>query len=59
MKNILLLVVLPAMIFATTFFVRERMFSGKPEWWIFVLRMFDGGKVFYCRQYKDRRGSKK
>ncbi|MBO7126188.1 hypothetical protein J6W78_01430 [bacterium] len=59
LKNIVLLVVLPAVIFAATFFVREKMFSGKAEWWIFVLRMFGGGKVFYCRQHKDVVGAKK
>ena len=59
LKSILLFVVLPALIFAATFFVREKFFSGSSDWWIFVIRMFDGGKVFYCRQYKDRTGTKK
>ena len=53
LKSILLLLVLPAVIFAATFFAREKIFSGKAEWWIFVLRMLGGGKVFYCRQFKD------
>lgn len=54
LKDIFLLLVFPAVIFAVTFFIREKVFSGKSEWWIFVLRMFDGGKVFYCRQQRDR-----
>ena len=59
LKSILLLLVLPAVIFAATFFVREKFFSGSSEWWIFIFRMFSGGKVFYCRQYKDTAGAKK
>jgi hypothetical protein len=59
LKSILLLVFLPAVIFAATFFIREKVFSGSSEWWIFVLRMFSGGKVFYCRQHKDIVGEKK
>ena len=59
LKSILLLVVLPAVIFAVTFFVREKIFSGKAEWWIFVMRMFGSGKVFYCRQQRDRIAEKK
>lgn len=58
-KSIALLIVFPAVIFAATFFVREKIFSGKAEWWIFVLRMFGGGKVFYCRQFRDRISAKK
>lgn len=53
-KSIVLLVICPAVIFAAAFFVREKAFSGKPEWWIFVLRMFGGGREFYCRQFRDR-----
>ncbi len=53
LKDIFLLLIFPAVIFAVTFFIREKVFSGKSEWWIFVLRMFDGGKVFYCRQERD------
>ena len=53
-KNIVLLVLLPAVIFAATFIIREKVFSGKADWWIFVLRMFSGGRVFYCRQFRDR-----
>ena len=59
LKDIFLLLVFPAMIFAVTFFIREKVFSGKSEWWIFVIRMFDGGKVFYCRQERDRIEEKK
>ena len=58
-KDIFLLLVIPAVIFAVTFFIREKVFSGKSEWWIFVIRMFDGGKVFYCRQERDRIEEKK
>jgi hypothetical protein len=58
-ESIFLLLVLPAVIFAVTFFVREKIFSGKAEWWIFVLRMFGGGRVFYCRQFRDRVSVKK
>ena len=58
LKDIFLLLVFPAVIFAVTFFIREKVFSGKSEWWIFVLRMFDGGKVFYCRQKRDFVGVK-
>ena len=57
-KDIFLLLVIPAVIFAVTFFIREKVFSGKSEWWIFVIRMFDGGKVFYCRQERDFIGVK-
>ena len=53
LKDIFLLLVFPAVIFAVTFFIREKVFSGSSEWWVFVLRMFDGGKVFYCRQERD------
>ena len=59
LKSILLLVVLPAVIFAVTFFIREKVFSGKSEWWILALRMFDGGKIYYCRQERDLFGVKK
>lgn len=59
LKDIFLLLVFPAVIFAVTFFIREKVFSGKSEWWIFVIRMFDGGKVFYCRQDRDRIEEKK
>ncbi len=58
-KNIFLLLVFPVVIFAATFFVREKIFSGKAEWWIFVLRMMSGGRVFYCRQFRDRISVKK
>ena len=58
-ESIFLLLVLPAVIFAVTFFVREKIFLGKAEWWIFVLRMFGGGKIFYCRQFRDRVSVKK
>ena len=58
LKDIFLLLVFPAVIFAVTFFIREKVFSGKSEWWIFVLRMFEGGKVFYCRQERDFPGVK-
>ena len=59
LKDIFLLLVFPAVIFAVTFLIREKVFSGKAEWWIFVLRMFGGGKVFYCRQYRDNAGEQK
>lgn len=54
LEDIFLLLVLPAVVFAVTFIIREKAFSGKPEWWLFILRMFGGGEVFYCRQYRDR-----
>ena len=58
LKDICLLLIFPGVIFAVTFFIRERVFSGSPDWWIFVLRMFYGGKVFYCRQRRDFIGVK-
>ncbi len=54
LKNIFLLVVFPVLVFSVTFFIRERIFGGKPEWWILVLRMIDGRGSFYCLQIKDR-----
>ena len=58
LKDIFLLLVFPAVIFAVTFFIREKVFSGKPEWWILVLRMLGGGEVFYTSAVKDRIGGK-
>lgn len=52
-KNIFLLFVFPLVIFAATFIIREKIFSGKPEWWLLVLRMSGGGRVFYCSSPKD------
>lgn len=53
LENILFLFVCPLIVFSVTFFIREKLFSGKPEWWIFVVRMVQGGEIFYCRQFKD------
>ena len=52
-KNNFLLFVCPLVIFAATFIVREKIFSGKPEWWLLVLRMAGGGRVFYTSALKD------
>ena len=53
-KNIFLLFVFPLAVFAATFIVREKFFSGKPDWWLLVLRMLGGGRVFYTSAFKDR-----
>lgn len=59
LKNIFFLLVFPLAVFAATFIVREKVFSGKPEWWILVLRMLGGGEVFYTSALKDRIGGKR
>ena len=59
LKNVFFLLVFPLVIFAATFMVREKMFSGKSEWWLLVLRMLGGGRVFYSSACKDRIPEKK
>ena len=58
LKDIFLLLVIPAVVFTVTFLIREKIFSGSPDWWIFVLRMSGGGKIRYCRQQRDLIGVK-
>lgn len=52
-ENIFFLFICPAVIFAVTFIIREKYFSGKPEWWIYSMRMLRNGKVYYSRHLKD------
>lgn len=54
LKNVFFLLIFPLVIFAMTFAVREKMFSGKSEWWLLVLRMAGGGRVFYTSALKDK-----
>lgn len=53
-ENIYFLLICPVIVFAVTFIIKEKYFSGKPEWWIYVLRMIASEKVFYTRHIKDR-----
>lgn len=54
-ENLYFLLIAPAIVFAVTFIVKEKYFSGKPEWSIYVVRMIRGGKTYYTRQIKDEK----
>lgn len=53
-EDLFLLVICPVSIFAATFFIREKYFSGKPEWAEFTLRMMAGKRIYYTRYIKDK-----
>jgi len=53
-ENLFFLVVCPVSIFATTFFIREKYFGGKPEWAQLTIRMITGKRIYYTRQIKDK-----
>lgn len=53
-ENMYFLVICPAIIFAVTFIIKEKYFSGKPEWGIYVARMLMAKKIFYTRHRKDK-----
>lgn len=53
-ENLYFLLICPAIVFGVTFIVKEKFFSGKPEWGVYVLRMISGEKIFYARQIKDK-----
>jgi len=53
-ENLYFLLICPVIVFAVTFIIKEKYFSGKPEWGIYVLRMISGKKIFYSRHIKDR-----
>ena len=54
LKNVFFLLIFPLVLFAVTFAVREKIFAGKSEWWLLILRMLGGGKVFYTSALKDK-----
>ncbi|MGI6394344.1 MAG: hypothetical protein ACOX2F_06400 [bacterium] len=53
-ENLYFLLICPAIVFGVTFIVKEKFFSGKPEWGIYVLRIISGKKIYYTRHIKDR-----
>jgi len=53
-ENLYFLLICPAIVFAVTFIIKEKYFSGKPEWGIYIARMMSGKKVYYGRQIKDK-----
>lgn len=53
-ENIYFLLICPAIVFSLTFIIKEKYFSGKPEWGVYVIRMISGKKIYYTRQIKDR-----
>lgn len=53
MESLTFLLLIPAVTFGVTLFVREKFFSGKPEWGILIIRRLNGGNVYYSRQYRD------
>lgn len=58
-ENIFFLFICPVVIFAVTFIIREKYFGGKPEWWIYSVRMLRGENIYYSRHLKDRMELKK
>jgi hypothetical protein len=53
-ENLFFLLFAPAIVFAVTFIIKEKYFSGKPEWGIYALRMLKGSKIYYTRHIKDK-----
>ena len=53
-ENLYFLLICPAIVFSVTFIIKEKYFSGKPEWGLYVLRMISGKKVYYTRHIKDK-----
>jgi hypothetical protein len=53
-ENLYFLLICPAIVFSVTFIIKEKYFSGKPEWGVYVLRMISGKKVYYTRHIKDK-----
>lgn len=54
-ENLFFLLFAPTIVFAVTFIIKEKYFSGKPEWGIYVLRMLKAGRIYYSRQIKDEK----
>ncbi len=54
-ENLFFLLFAPVIVFAVTFIIKEKYFSGKPEWGIYVLRMLKGSRIYYSRQIKDEK----
>ncbi|HNZ53731.1 MAG TPA: hypothetical protein PLD55_08325 [bacterium] len=54
-ENLFFLLFAPTIVFAVTFIIKEKYFSGKPEWGIYVLRMLKGSRIYYSRQIKDEK----
>jgi len=52
-ENLYFLLICPVIVFAVTFIIKEKYFSGKPEWWIYCIRMIKAGKIYYSRHTKD------
>jgi hypothetical protein len=52
-ENLYFLLICPVIVFAVTFIIKEKYFSGKPEWWIYCIRMLKGDKIHYSRHTKD------
>ena len=52
-ESLYFLLICPVIVFAVTFIVKEKYFSGKPEWWMYCICMIKGGKIYYSRQTKD------
>ncbi|MBO4440865.1 hypothetical protein J5834_02010 [bacterium] len=53
LKSLTFLLLLPAAAFGATLFIREKFFSGKPEWGLLIIRRLNGGNIYYSRQYRD------
>ena len=53
-ENLYFLLICPAIVFSVTFIVKEKYFSGKPEWGTYCIRMIKGDKIHYSRHIKDR-----
>ena len=54
-ENLFFLLFAPTIVFAITFIIKEKYFSGKPEWGIYVLRMLKGSRIYYTRHTKDEK----
>ena len=52
-ESMFFLLIAPTIVFAVTFIIKEKYFSGKPEWGIYVLRILKARKIFYTRHRKD------
>ena len=53
-ESMFFLLIAPAIVFAVTFIIKEKYFSGKPEWSIYVVRMLRARKIHYSRHIKDK-----
>ena len=52
-ESLTFLLLIPLLAFGATLFIRERFFSGKPEWGTLIFRRLHGGEIHYSRQYRD------